>query len=118
MKNKRLAVHIDPQPCSVGLHTVLLSEHLPSELTDFLSHLCRRGVLDAKDPHFLPEPFDEHSVITHQAVLRTADVAQFVGKRLALPDVNVTKVGSQAWLRDQYGLGVADVVNAVKDIVK
>ncbi|NMA44009.1 MAG: transketolase [Oligosphaeraceae bacterium] len=39
-------------------------------------------------------------------------------KRLALPDVNVTKVGSQAWLRDQYGLGVADVANAVKDMVK
>ena len=39
-------------------------------------------------------------------------------KRLALPDVNVTKVGSQAWLRDQYGLGVADVVNAVREMVK
>ena len=39
-------------------------------------------------------------------------------KRLAFQDVNVTKVGSQAWLRDQYGLGVNDVVNAVKEIVK
>ena len=39
-------------------------------------------------------------------------------KRLALPDVNVTKVGSQAWLRDQYGLSVADVVNAVREMVK
>ena len=39
-------------------------------------------------------------------------------RRLAFPDVNVTKVGSQAWLREQYGLGVKDVVNAVKEIVK
>ena len=39
-------------------------------------------------------------------------------KRLAFQDVNVTKVGSQAWLRDQYGLGVNDVINAVKEIVK
>ena len=39
-------------------------------------------------------------------------------KRLAFPDVNVTKVGSQAWLRDQYGLGVKDVVDSVLAIVK
>ena len=39
-------------------------------------------------------------------------------KRLAFPDVNVSKVGSQAWLRDQYGLGVADVVRAVREVVK
>lgn len=39
-------------------------------------------------------------------------------RRLALPDVNVTKIGSQAWLRDQYGLGVADVVKAVKELHK
>ncbi len=39
-------------------------------------------------------------------------------KRLAFPDVNVSKVGSQAWLRDQYGLGVKDVVGSVLAIVK
>ena len=39
-------------------------------------------------------------------------------KRLAMPDVNATKVGCQAWMREQYGLGVKDVVNAVKQIVK
>ena len=39
-------------------------------------------------------------------------------KRLAFQDVNVTKVGSQVWLRDQYGLGVKDVINAVKGFVK
>ena len=39
-------------------------------------------------------------------------------KRLAMPDVNATKVGCQAWMREQYGLGVKDVVAAVRQIVK
>jgi len=39
-------------------------------------------------------------------------------KRLAMPDVNATKVGCQAWMREQYGLGVADVIDAVKKIVR
>ena len=39
-------------------------------------------------------------------------------KRLAMPDVNATKVGCQAWMREQYGLGVSDVVNAVRQIVR
>ena len=39
-------------------------------------------------------------------------------KRMALPDVNVCKIGSEEWLRDQYGLGVADIVSTVKSLVK
>lgn len=39
-------------------------------------------------------------------------------KRIAMPDVNATKIGCQAWMREQYGLGVSDIVNAVKQIVK
>ena len=38
-------------------------------------------------------------------------------KRLALPDVNVSKIGSQDWLRDQYGLGVKNIADAVKIIL-
>ena len=38
-------------------------------------------------------------------------------KRMALPDVNVSKVGSQGWLREQYGLGVDDIVKTVKEMV-
>lgn len=47
-------------------------------------------------------------------VLMDAGVGNVKFKRLALPDVNVSKIGSQEWLRDQYGLGVKDIVNAVK----
>ena len=39
-------------------------------------------------------------------------------KRVAMQDVNATKVGCQAWMREQYGLGVKDVVDAVKEILK
>lgn len=38
-------------------------------------------------------------------------------RRVAFPDVNVTKIGSQAYLRDQYGLGVRDVKAAVKAVL-
>ena len=34
-------------------------------------------------------------------------------RRLALPDVNVSKIGSQNWLREQYGLGVKGITAAV-----
>lgn len=39
-------------------------------------------------------------------------------KRLAMPDVNATKVGSQPWMREQYGLGVNEVIKAVKEMMK
>ena len=37
--------------------------------------------------------------------------------RIALPDVNVSLIGSQDWLRDQYGMGVKDIVAAVKQMI-
>lgn len=39
-------------------------------------------------------------------------------KRIALQDVNVTKIGSQDYLRDEYGMGVNDIANAVKTTIK
>jgi len=39
-------------------------------------------------------------------------------RRIALPDVNVAKIGSQNWLRDQYGLGVKDIAVAVRGNLK
>ncbi len=37
-------------------------------------------------------------------------------KRIALPDTHVSKIGSQDWLREQYGLGVQDLVAAIRGI--
>lgn len=39
-------------------------------------------------------------------------------KRMALPDVNVSKVGTQPWLREQYGLGVNDIYEQIKAMAK
>ena len=39
-------------------------------------------------------------------------------KRLALPDVNVCKIGSQEWLCEQYGLGVQGIAQAVRETVR
>lgn len=38
-------------------------------------------------------------------------------KRLALPDVNVSKVGSQQWLLAQYGLDTAGICKSVKNLM-
>lgn len=39
-------------------------------------------------------------------------------KRLAFPDVNVAKIGGQAWIRDQYGLQAAGIANSVRNALK
>lgn len=38
-------------------------------------------------------------------------------RRIALPDVNVSKIGSQEWLREQYGMGVGNIVKTVRDAI-
>ena len=39
-------------------------------------------------------------------------------KRLAFPDVNVAKIGSQAWIRDQYGLQANGIADAIRALLK
>jgi transketolase C-terminal domain/subunit len=39
-------------------------------------------------------------------------------KRIALPDVNVCKVGSQEWLRAQYGLSPQAIAETIKNTLK
>ena len=50
-------------------------------------------------------------------VLMDAGVGNCKFSRIALPDVNVSLIGSQDWLRDQYGMGVKDIVAAVKQMI-
>lgn len=52
-----------------------------------------------------------------EALLDTgAPVRRF--RRIALPDVHVSKIGSQDWLRDQYGMGVEAIAQAVRELVR
>ena len=39
-------------------------------------------------------------------------------KRLAFPDVNVCKIGGQAWIRDQYGLQARGIADSVRALLK
>lgn len=39
-------------------------------------------------------------------------------KRLAFPDVNVAKIGGQAWIRDQYGLQAKGIANSIRELLK
>ena len=39
-------------------------------------------------------------------------------KRLAFPDVNVAKIGGQAWIRDQYGLQAEGIAASVRAALK
>ena len=39
-------------------------------------------------------------------------------KRLAFPDVNVAKIGGQAWIREQYGLQANGIADSVRTLLK
>ena len=39
-------------------------------------------------------------------------------KRLAFPDVNVAKIGGQAWIRDQYGLQANGIADSIRELLK
>lgn len=39
-------------------------------------------------------------------------------KRLAFPDVNISKIGGQAWIRDQYGLQSKGIYDSIKEVLK
>ncbi len=39
-------------------------------------------------------------------------------KRLAFPDVNVAKIGGQAWIREQYGLQAKGIADSIRELLK
>lgn len=47
-------------------------------------------------------------------VLMDNDLTGIKCKRIALPDVNVSLIGSQEWLREKYGMGENDIAEAVR----
>ncbi len=51
-------------------------------------------------------------------VLCDANIYPKKFKRLAFPDVNVCKIGGQAWIRDQYGLQAKGIIESVKETLK
>ena len=51
-------------------------------------------------------------------VICDSNVAPKKFKRLAFPDVNVAKIGGQAWIRDQYGLQAKGIADSVRELLK
>jgi transketolase len=51
-------------------------------------------------------------------VLCDANIYPKKFKRLAFPDVNVAKIGGQAWIRDQYGLQAKGIADSVRELLK
>jgi len=66
---------------------------------------------------------EEHNVIgglgsAVAEVLCDEGVSPKKFKRLAFPDVNVCKIGGQAWIRDQYGLQARGIADSVCELLK
>ena len=51
-------------------------------------------------------------------VLCDENVAPNKFKRLAFPDVNVAKIGGQAWIREQYGLQAGGIAQSIREVLK
>ena len=51
-------------------------------------------------------------------VLCDENIAPKKFKRLAFPDVNVAKIGGQAWIREQYGLQAGGIAQSIRDVLK
>ena len=51
-------------------------------------------------------------------VLCDENIAPKKFKRLAFPDVNVAKIGGQAWIRDQYGLQANGIAQSIREVLK
>lgn len=51
-------------------------------------------------------------------VLADSNISPKVFSRFALPDVNVSLIGHQEWIRDQYGLSAEKIAKRVKEVLK
>lgn len=51
-------------------------------------------------------------------VLCDENIAPKKFKRLAFPDINVAKIGGQAWIRDQYGLQAKGIAESIRNLLK
>lgn len=111
--NCKLAVEELPK---VGINCRLLSMHT-------VKPIDKEAIIKAAKETGLIVTVEEHNVMgglggAVTEVLMDEGVGDVKFKRLALPDVNVSKIGSQEWLRDQYGLGIKDIANTIKELVK
>jgi len=101
------------QLAAEGIHCHLLSMHT-------VKPIDRHAILKAAKDTGVIVTIEEHNTAgglggAVAEVLMDGSCLNIKCRRIALPDVNVSKVGSQEWLREQYGLGVNGIMTAIKD---
>ena len=115
---------------TVGINAVKAVEQLPQEGIDCrlvslysIKPIDKEAILRAAKETGGIVVLEEHNICggvgsAVAEVLMDEGAGNVPFKRIAMPDVNATKVGCQAWMREQYGLGVGNVVSAVREMVK
>lgn len=92
----------------VSMHTV---KPIDREAIVAAAHDC--GAILTVEEHNLCGGFGSAAA----EVLMDAGAGGIRFRRLALPDVNVSKIGSQEWLRTQYGMDVSGIVRAAEGVL-
>lgn len=97
----------------ISVRLVSMPSIKPIDREEILSSAKRIGRILTVEEHNLSGGFGS---AVAEVLADEGCVCQF--KRMALNDVYVSKVGSQEWLREQYGLGVNDIYNTVKAMLE
>lgn len=99
-----------------GIHCRLISMHT-------VKPIDRQAIVKAARETGIIVTVEEHNIMgglggAVAEVLMDEGGLNVKCRRIALPDVNVSLVGSQEWLRKQYHMGADDIVKAVEELVK
>ncbi|MHB0946222.1 MAG: transketolase family protein [Sedimentisphaerales bacterium] len=99
-----------------GIYVRLLSMHTVKPIDS-------RAIVDAAANTNAIITVEEHNINgglggAVAEVLMDNGVGNIGFKRLALPDVNVSKIGSQEWLRGQYGLDAQSIASTVRSLLR
>ena len=93
----------------VSMHTVK-----PIDKEALIAAARETGAILTVEEHNLSGGFG--SAVAEALLDSGAPVKRF--RRIGLPDVYVSKIGSQDWLREQYGMGVEAIAQAVRELIK
>ena len=111
--NAKLAARqLEDQGISVRLVSFPTVKPLDTEMIARCAQ--RTGALLTVEEHNLPGGFGS---AVAEVLLDQNLIGQVKCGRMGLPDVSVSKVGTHDWLRDQYGLGVMDIVREAQALL-
>ncbi len=99
-----------------GLHCRVISMHT-------VKPIDTEAILKAADETGVIVTIEEHNILgglggAVAEVLAERCRSHVKFKRLALPDINVSKVGSQQWLLSQYGLDPEGITKSVRRLIE